>query len=257
MRILISNDDGISAKGIQILEKVAREFSDDVWVVAPELDQSGASHALTLRDPFRIREVSSKKFAISGTPSDCVMTAMCLLMKDKKPDLVLSGVNNGGNLAEDIIYSGTVAAAIEASILQIPAVAFSLVIENQREPQWDMVEHYAQKVIEKILPMQLRDQIILNVNFPNVSIESVRGIWVTSQGRRVINNDVVKGIDPRGHPYYWIGSADYRMSDIWEHVSPGSDLESIANKAISVTPISLNLTHTPTQALLREALHVS
>jgi len=256
MRILISNDDGISARGIHVLEQVARYFSDDVWVVAPELDQSGASHALTLRRPLRIREVSSQKYAISGTPSDCVMIAINLLMEDKKPDLVLSGINNGGNLAEDIIYSGTVAAAIEANIMKIPAIAMSLVIENKKKHQWSMVEHYALEVLKKLIPLQLKESVIFNVNFPNISTDSVTGIQITTQGNRIVQNEIIKRVDPRDHPYYWIGSADHRTSDIWQHVTPGTDLEAIAKKAISITPISLNLTNEPAQKILEDVFYV-
>ena len=252
MRILISNDDGVNAKGIEVLETIARQLSDDVWVVAPELDQSGASHSLTLREPFRIRQLSEKRFAVGGTPSDCIMTAISYVLKDKKPDLVLSGINNGCNLGEDIMYSGTVAAAVEAKLLGVPSIAFSLGTENRRPAQWDMVEHFIPQIIGKLIGLVDLGEVIFNVNFPNVSLDQVAGIEITNQGRRTIINEIVERFDPRGNPYYWIGPASHRHGDIWEHAKPSTDLEAIAHKNISITPVNLDFTHQPTKKILKD-----
>ncbi len=252
MRILISNDDGVHAKGINVLENIAKTISDDVWVVAPDVDQSGASHALTLRSPFRITQHQEKKFSISGTPSDCIMAAVSMLLKDKKPDLVLSGINNGCNLAEDVIYSGTVAAAIEGSLMKIPAIAMSLTIENKRPPQWEMIEHFGKDIIRKLFALGYRDKLVYNINFPNISKEDVKGIKITSQGQRIIGDQIVQCVDPRGVPYYWIGAAEYRSSDIWQHVTPDTDLEAIAQKCISITPLSFDLSDVTAKDILKE-----
>jgi 5'-nucleotidase len=252
MRILISNDDGINAKGLQVLESIAAKISDDVWVVAPELDQSGSSHSLTLREPLRIRQHGPKRFSVGGTPSDCVLTGISYILRDKRPDLVLSGVNNGCNLGEDIIYSGTVAAAIEAKLLKVNAIAFSLGIENKRLAQWDVVEHFVPSIIHKLSTLPNFDDIIYNVNFPNVALDQVKGIRITDQGRRTIVDEIVERVDPRGNPYYWIGPASHRYDDIWQHAKPSTDLEAIAHKKISITPLNLNLTHEPTKKLLED-----
>jgi 5'-nucleotidase len=150
MRILLSNDDGINGHGLKVIEKIARTLSDDVWIVAPELDQSGSSHSLTLRDPLRIREVSPKKFAVSGTPTDCIMLAVSHLCKDKRPDIILSGVNYGANIAEDVTYSGTIAAAIEGTLLNIRSIAFSINIQYDHPAKWATAEHYGPEILKKL-----------------------------------------------------------------------------------------------------------
>ncbi len=252
LRILITNDDGIDAPGLKVLEKIARTLSDDVWIVAPEHDQSAVSHSLTLRTPLRVSEVSKAKYAISGTPTDCVLAAVQLLMVDNLPDLVLSGVNNGANLAEDVTYSGTVAAALEATILGIPAVAFSLTTENRQPVKWATAEHWGPTVLEKILKASIPEQVLINVNFPNVIHKSVEGIRITRQGQRKIFDRIYEREDPRGIPYYWIGPGEQRYDNIWKFAEPGTDIEAIGNKCISVTPLSLDITHNKTFELLKE-----
>lgn len=246
MRILLSNDDGIHANGLKVLEKIARTLSDDVWIVAPELDQSGASHSLTLRDPIRIREVSEKKFAVSGTPTDCVLSAAYHLMKDCPPQLVLSGVNQGGNIAEDVTYSGTIAAAIEATLLGIPAVAMSLVTMRNHSPKWATAEHYGAEILKKLVDQTFPSNVLININFPDLVTHSVKGIKVTTQGHRQIQDNLIQCVDPRGRPYYWIGPGNHRYHDSPLPPPPGTDLEAIMKGYVSITPLSLNLTHTPT-----------
>lgn len=241
MRILLSNDDGIHATGLKTLEKIARELSDDVWVVAPELDQSGASHSLTLRDPLRIREISERRFAISGTPTDCVMIATNHILKGSPPSLVLSGVNYGSNMAEDITYSGTVAAAMEASLLGIPAIALSLATAHNHPAKWATAEHYAPDIIRRLLKIKFQDNIFVNINFPDLIASSVKGIVITNQGQRRIESHLEECVDPRGRRYYWIGAIHYDGSG-----DEGTDLKANANGMISVTPLSLNFTHRET-----------
>ncbi len=252
LRILITNDDGIHAPGLKVLETIARSFSNDVWIVAPEHDQSAVSHSLTLRMPFRISEISQKKYAVSGTPTDCVLTAIRLLMTDNLPDLVLSGVNYGANIAEDVTYSGTVAAALEATILGIPAVAFSLTIDPKQPAKWATAEHWGPGVLDKVLKSSIPEQVLININFPNVIHKSVEGIKITRQGQRKCFDHVCKREDPRGIPYYWIGPGEQRYGNMEECSEPGTDIEAIRQKYISVTPLSLDITHNKTFEQLKE-----
>lgn len=247
MRILLSNDDGIHATGLKVLEKIARELSDDVWIVAPELDQSGASHSLTLRDPLRIREVSDKKFAINGTPTDCVMIAANHMLKDHPPELVLSGVNYGGNLAEDVTYSGTVAAAMEGALLGIPSVALSLMAKHGHPAKWSTVETFASDILHQLVKTKFQENVFININFPDVISSSVSGIKITRQGQRALSDNLEERIDPRGRPYYWIGAVHFSGAG-----EEGTDLSAIENGYVSVTPLSLDLTHRKTIVQLEQ-----
>ena len=247
MRILISNDDGINAHGLKVLEKIARTISDDIWIVAPEAEQSGAGHSVTLHQPLRIRNVSEQKYAVLGTPTDCVLTAITHLMKDTPPDLVLSGINHGGNIAEDVTYSGTIAAAIEAIFLGVPAIAFSLVMSRPHPLKWATAEHYGEIVLKKLAPHMktIPSNVLLNINFPDTIASSVKGIKMTTQGHRKIQDSIVERIDPRGHSYFWLGPGDYRYEN--SGLAPsGTDLDATMNGYVSVTPLSLDLTHMPT-----------
>lgn len=247
MRILLSNDDGIHAPGLKTLEKIARELSDDIWIVAPELDQSGASHSLTLRDPLRIREISERRFAISGTPTDCVLIAANHILKENPPTLVLSGVNLGSNMAEDITYSGTVAAAMEAAVLGIPAIALSLTTTHTHPAKWSTTEHYAPQIIQRLLKIKFQDNIFVNINFPDLIASSVKGIKITQQGQRRQFGSLEEHVDPRGRQYYWIGAIHYDGSG-----DEGTDLNANARGYISVTPLSLNFTHRETMKQLEK-----
>ena len=207
MRILITNDDGIDAPGLAVLERVARAISDDVWVVAPETDQSGLSHSLTLGDPLRLRDLGDQRFALRGTPSDCVIMATRRIIGDK-PDLVLSGINAGQNTADDVTYSGTVAGAIEGTLIGIPSIAFSLAYDPETgndEPQWDTAEAYAPTVIQQLLDFGFPENVLFNVNFPDLAADQVRGIDGTNQGRLLHSLFTEERTDPRGMKYYWLG----------------------------------------------------
>ena len=245
MRILLSNDDGIHAPGLKALEKIAHALSDDVWIVAPELDQSGSSHSLTLRDPLRLREISEKKYALSGTPSDCVLFATNHLLKDHKPDLVLSGVNHGTNLAEDVTYSGTIAAAMEASMLNIPSIAISLEVESGHPAKWSTAEHHLPKLIKELVNITFKQYVFMNINVPNLIATSVKGVRITHQGRSYFKDEIQERVDPRGKKYYWIGGVKYGTGDI------NTDLEAVKGGYISVSPLSLDLTHSETVNTLR------
>lgn len=247
MRILISNDDGIHAPGLKALERIARTLSDDVWIVAPELDQSGASHSLTLRDPLRLREVSDCKFAVNGTPTDCVMMGIKQILKEHRPDIVFSGVNAGANLAEDITYSGTVAAAMEGCLLGVPSVALSINAHKGHPAKWSTAEHFAPDILKKLLKIKLRENIFININFPNISINNVKGVRLASQGQRRYEASLIECTDPRGKTYYWVGPIDHDGSG-----DVGTDLDAISQGYISVTPLSLNFTHAPTFTQLQQ-----
>src|ERR1700674_2938547 len=165
-RILVSNDDGIASPGIALLEKIARNLADDVWVVAPEQEQSGASHSLTTRHPLRLREVAERRYAVDGTPTDCVLLAIKRLLRDRPPDLVLSGINAGSNIGEDLTYSGTVAAAMEATLLGIPAMALSQEYRDGHRLHWETGEAIALEVIRRLLGEPWPDSTLYNINFP-------------------------------------------------------------------------------------------
>ncbi|MES2253336.1 MAG: 5'/3'-nucleotidase SurE [Pseudomonadota bacterium] len=253
MRILLSNDDGINGHGLKVLEKMARTLSDDVWIVAPELDQSGSSHSLTLRDPLRIREVSPKKYAVSGTPTDCVMLAVSHLMKDKRPDLILSGINYGANMAEDVTYSGTIAAAMEGTLLNIRSISLSVNISYGHSAKWATVEHYGPEVLAKLSLLPFDKNILINVNFPDVVVSSVKGVRITTQGHRSGEDALIECKDPRGKPYFWIGAGMYRYTPDALALESGTDLEAIHDGYISITPLTLNLTHEKTLGSLKGA----
>ena len=246
-RILISNDDGIEAPGLKVLEKIARKLSKDVWIVAPETEQSAAGHSLTIRRPLRIRKVSSQRYAIDGTPTDCVLLGVNEVMKENRPDLVLSGINRGGNLGEDVTYSDTVAAAMEGALLGIPSVAVSQVVTDRSKLRWATAEHWVPKVLKQLAKNPWPQNVLINVNIPDVATRAVTGIEVNRQGRRKIGGELAEGRDPRGDPYFWIGAQ--RDEDRFRK---DTDLEAVHRGAISLTPLSLDLTHGPTLKKLRE-----
>ncbi|KZD07972.1 5'/3'-nucleotidase SurE [Oceanibaculum pacificum] len=248
-RILVTNDDGINAPGLKVLEKIAKELSDDVWVVAPELNQSGSAHSLTLRSPLRLREVSPRRYAVDGTPTDCVLLAVNHLLRDARPDLVLSGVNRGANMAEDVTYSGTIAAAMEGTLLGLPSIALSQAIAFQKPPHWSAAEEHGPDIVARLLAEGWPEGVLMNVNFPNASARKVQGVKLTRQAQRKIGSAVQEGKDPYGVPYFWVG-----LIKTEEEAKQGTDLEAVAEGYISVTPIRLDLTDKSTLTALKKAL---
>lgn len=245
-RILISNDDGINAPGLKVLEKIARQFSEDVWVVAPEDEQSGAGHSLTLTRPLRIRKLEEKRWAVNGTPTDCVMMAVNHIMKDNLPTLILSGVNRGGNLAEDVTYSGTVSVAMEGTLAGIPSVAMSQCIRPEQRTKWETAEKFAPVVLKSLLATGWGKDVLININFPAFVPEEIKGVHVTEQGRReMLGNNIEERVDPRGFRYYWFGLG--REVGVPGHET---DVKSVREKYISVTPLHLDLTHHETRRAL-------
>jgi 5'-nucleotidase len=251
MRILLTNDDGIHSSGLATLEEIARALSGDIWVVAPESDQSGASHSLSLNDPLRLREIGPRHFAVKGTPTDCVIMGARHLMRDGPPGLVLSGVNRGQNVAEDVIYSGTIAGAIEGTILGIPSIALSQCYgpASRDKPHWETALRHGPDVIRRILTAGMPRDVTVNVNFPDCAPAEVGGVAVAMQGKR--DQTLVKidsRHDGRGNPYYWIAFA---RREPWEPLH-GTDLSAIAERCIAVTPLRLNLTDEPFMMRLAE-----
>ncbi len=245
-RVLVANDDGIYAPGLKLLVDVLASVAREVWVAAPETQQSATSHSLTLRRPLRIRELSERRFAIDGTPTDCVLMGINEIMKDTPPDLVISGVNRGGNLGEDVTYSGTVAAAMEGTLLGVPSIAVSQVYSDSHPVKWATAEKWLGKVLKMLTAEPWPAGVLLNVNLPDVTAGRVTGIEVTRQGRRKIGSELAFGTDPRGEPYYWIGAQ--RREGRYRR---GSDLEAVGRGAVSVTPLTMDLTHGPTLRKLR------
>jgi 5'-nucleotidase len=247
-RILVSNDDGINAPGLKLLAKIARALCREVWVVAPEREQSGASHSLTLDRPLRVRRLGARRYAVDGTPTDCVLLAVKTIMRDKRPTLMLSGVNAGANLGEDVTYSGTVAAAMEATLLGLPAIAFSQHYAERRQIPWATAGAHAAEVIRRLTAQRWPPDTLINVNFPAMAAGAVQGMVATRQGRRKIGEGVVERVDPRGRPYYWIGPIREEWPDM-----PGTDLEAVTAGKVSITPICLDLSNGPALAALRKA----
>ena len=245
-RVLICNDDGINAPGLNILEKVISELVREVWVVAPETEQSATSHSITLRQPLRIRKVASRRFAVNGTPVDSVLLALVQLMKNNPPDIVISGINRGANLGEDVIYSGTVGAAMEGTLMGLPAIALSQVTTDFSPVKWPTVKKWLPKVLKGLDKFAFPPSVLLNINFPDVSAKKISGIEITRQGHRKIGDDLQFGIDPRGEKYFWIGPK--RVED---KLRKGSDLDAINRGFISISPLSTNLSHLRTLKSLK------
>jgi len=232
-RILVSNDDGHQSSGIKALAE-AMEPLGEVWVVAPETEQSAASHAISLHRPLRIREVGERWFAVDGTPTDCSYIAVYHLMKERRPALMVSGINHGPNMADDVTYSGTVAAAMEAMLIGVPAIAFSLV--TRRVFDFGAAARFARSLAATALSHPLPPHMLLNVNIPG-GIEP-NGFVVTRLGKHSYGSEVVEKTDPRGRKYYWIGGNEYQHQDI-----PGTDCNVVLKDGlVSVTPLHLDMT---------------
>jgi 5'-nucleotidase len=240
VRILVTNDDGIHAEGLEALERIARQLSDDVWTVAPEYEQSGASRALTLDEPIRVRQVGERRFSTTGTPTDCVMLGVHELVEGKRPDLVLSGVNRGANLAEDVTMSGTVAGAIEGMALGIPAIALSQMGFYEPGTSYEAAETYGPGIVKRLVEIGWPQDVVLNINFPNGPVSAIREVEVTRQGFRDVHvRHAEKRTDLRGKAYYWVGFRQERSSP-----PEGTDLRALYEGKISVTPLHIDLTHT-------------
>ena len=251
MRILLTNDDGIHAEGLAVLERIARKLSDDVWVVAPETDQSGFAHSLSLSEPLRMRKIDDRHYALRGTPTDCVIMGVRKIMPEP-PDLVLSGVNSGANTADDVTYSGTVAGAMEGCMIGLRSIALSQaynVVEDGRLVPWETVEAHAPALLSKLIEADLTPGTFLNVNFPRCAPDKVAGVRVADQGKLVHGLWIDERKDGRGLPYYWL-----RFGREPAEMRPGSDLAVLKDNLISITPLKLDLTDRDAMAELERLI---
>ncbi len=251
MRILLTNDDGIHDEGIAVLERIARQLSDDIWVVAPESDQSGLAHSLTLSHPLRLREIDDRHFAVRGTPTDCVIMAVRHIMPEP-PDLVLSGVNSGTNIADDVTYSGTVAGAIEGTLVGIRSIAISQGYnfeDERRIVPYEIAETLGPDILRKLIAADLPAGVLLNLNFPAGELGKIKGTKVTGQGKLVHGLWIDQRADGRGFPYYWLRFGRKEFGDV-----SGTDIEALKEGYVSVTPLHLDLTAYAAQAALRKAI---
>ena len=233
--ILISNDDGINSEGLHKLHETLKPLGE-VYIVAPDRDQSAVSHSLSLHRPLRIEKISDNVYAVDGTPTDCINLAVNGILKDRKPDLVVSGINKGENLGDDITYSGTVSAAMEGALLGINSIAISLAAKANFN--FDAASYYSQIIARYVLEKKLPEDTVLNVNIPNLPTDMIKGVKVTRQGKRVYGEPVVEKVDPRGKKYYWIGGYELGSLEI-----ENSDIAVVKDGYVSITPISLDLTN--------------
>jgi 5'-nucleotidase len=236
MRILLTNDDGVRARGLDLLRKALADLGE-VWVVAPEREQSAASHALTLNDPLRVHALEERVFTVSGTPTDCVLLSVRGIrgVMEPRPDLVVAGINHGPNMGDDVTYSGTVAAAIEGRLLGLPAIAFSNAA--WRPEHLDASAEAARRIIELVVRQTLTRETLLNVNLPDLPLAAIRGARVTHLGKRVYRDEVIAKTDPRGKHYYWIGGDP----PVWEP-DAGSDFGAVSEGRVSITPLRVDWT---------------
>lgn len=238
MRLLLCNDDGIHAPGIAALHRAVKGFGE-AHVIAPDAERSAAGHAITLADPIKSTPVEKEGeffgYGIGGTPADCIKLAVCAVMKDNPPDMVLSGINLGSNTGISVIYSGTVSAATEGVILGIPGVAFSLC--TYTDPEWEMAERVAREITQKLIENPMPPNVLLNVNLPNLPYDQLKGIKVTRMGRSRFVEQFHKRLDPRGRTYYWLDGA-LEVHDDGDDI----DIHAVRDGYVSVTPIHLDLT---------------
>jgi 5'-nucleotidase len=252
MRILLTNDDGVHARGLEVLERIARTLSDDITIVAPLEEQSGKGRSLSLTEPVRLRQFGERRFAVTGTPTDAVMMALAELMKDAPPDLILSGVNRGANLGEDVSYSGTVSAAMEGALAGIRSIALSqryADLAPGERVSFDAAEQWGERVLRPLLDAEWAPRTLMNINFPPIPASEVVGIKPVNQGLRDYGRlKLDKRTDPRGFVYYWFG-----LGRIPYTPEADTDLEAIEQGYITVTPLHLDMTHRESLDMLARA----
>lgn len=251
-RILVTNDDGVHAPGLEVMEAIARELSDDVWTVAPEVEQSGVGHGLSLHNPLRYQQLAERKFAVRGTPTDSVLFAYEKLL-ERRVDLVLSGVNRGCNLAEDITHSGTVAGAMEGTLCGVPSIAMSQMFDMDNPNavvRWEIPRAMGAEVVRSIMRVGIPRGVMMNVNFPDCGPEECQGVKVAHTGRRNLSKQLDERLDRKGRPYYWV----HWGAEAMETATAGSDLRGIADRYITVTPINLDLTDYKVMEVMRSQI---
>jgi 5'-nucleotidase len=241
-RILISNDDSIHAEGIRVMEEIASAITPNVWVVAPETQMSAAGHSLTIHMPLRLKQYDKRHYSVSGTPTDSVLLGVQQVMKECRPHLVLTGINHGQNTADDVTYSGTIAAAIEATLMGIPAIACSQDYDEAgSKPDWSIARDYLPKILEAFAGQSLDPYTLLSVNFPRKVQGVIPQIRPVVQGHYSMSDQEMNQLtDPRGRPYFWIGPPPPRAEE-----DQANDMGALKAGHVTITPLSLNLTHHP------------
>ena len=238
-RVLLTNDDGIDAPGLRILEEVAATLAQEVWVVAPEHDRSGTSHSISLHAPLRVNDEGMRRFSVSGTPGDCVVMALRHLMADAPPSLILSGINRGANLGVETVFSGTVGAAMTGLLLGTPAIALSQVFSDRDAVRWDTARRLAPGVIRRLWEKRWNANACLNVNFPDVPADQAGPMTLTRQGAGLVKNiDALPRVDPRGFTYFWLQFKRQPFED-----QPESETAAVASGKVSVTPLQFERTN--------------
>ena len=242
MKIMLSNDDGIEAHGIKILESIVRKFCNNIIVIAPDSNRSGASHSLTLANPFRAQKIDDNHYAVGGSPVDSVTFGLRnIFTSDDYPDLIISGINSDANLSDDTLYSGTIGAAREGCLFGIPSIALSQQMYEDRTINWEVSEHYTEIVLKNILEnYSFCNRVFLSVNFPAVKINEVKGIRITFQGHRQITDRLVKYVDPRNVTHYMVGLGEYINSEDINTLD--SDIGAIKKGYITITPLTTDAT---------------
>ncbi|MBY5406769.1 5'/3'-nucleotidase SurE [Rhizobium leguminosarum] len=248
-RLLLTNDDGIEAPGLRTLQRVAEELAEEIWVVAPDHDQSGVSHSISLHSPLRVSKKDERRFSVSGTPGDCVVMATRFLMGDVAPDMVLSGINRGANLGVETVFSGTVGAAMTGMLLGIPSIALSQAFSDRDAVRWETAEKLAADVIRKFSDLGWSKDACLNINFPDVEAAQAGPVELTQQGAGFLNDvHVVSGLDPRNHEFHWLSLQRSTGNDV-----VGAEAYALKNGNISVTPLQFERTNESTLHKLRAA----
>lgn len=250
--ILVTNDDGVYSPGIISLFNAMKQLGN-AYVVAPDRERSAVSHALTMHRPLRVEEIRHQVYSINGTPTDAVAIGVNKILPSK-PAFVVSGINKGANLGDDITYSGTVSAAIESTIMGIPAFAVSLVIRNQRRSSWNFetAAKTAYEIGKYVLEHSLPYDTLLNINVPDVPVSRIQGIKITRQGKRIYDDSIQDTYDPHGEKHYWIGGG----KPFWEH-GEDTDIQAVQDNRISITPVHLDLTNYEALNFLKQRLFIS
>ena len=249
-KVLLTNDDGFDAPGLRTLTEVAEELAEEVWIVAPNYDQSGTSHSLSLHSPLRISQKDERKYSVSGTPGDCVAIAVRHLMVSGRPDLILSGINRGANLGIETVFSGTVGAAMAGLLLGIPAMALSQAFNDRGAVRWNTAQALAPKVIRQFAKGDWSQASILNINFPDVPVSEVGPIELTTQGTGLMDDvEVISAIDPRSLEYHWLSLRRSAREDV-----AGSETFAIEQGRVSVTPLQFERTNQNVLASLQAGL---
>ena len=240
MNILLTNDDGIDSEGLILLKKYF-EKNNNVYLIAPQKEQSCSSHSLTMHNPLRVFQYGKNTFAVNGTPTDCVMLGINKIYKNIKFDLLISGINCGGNLGDDITYSGTVAAAMEGCLFGITSIAVSMVVDFKKRPQYinyDSAPEYIDNVIQLLKKLDNLNDCFFNLNIPDLPKEKIKGLKITTQGKRTYKDIIVENVDPRGEKYYWIAGTPVTLGN-----NIKSDLYAVEHNYASLTPLHLDLTN--------------